>query len=391
MKKIKKMLFTMLALALVLVPANKIFAAESSVVDYDTGTEVTEIETNEMDAQASTPNYKYYYVNVASAGTDSELVMPITLDAKGKLFITAALGNQTERMTPDVQLFTDASCTEEIYISYSSSFAEIPKKGTYYLKFSVHDSTTIYDSTAIPVDSYQFAFGSVFMSGANRTLKNKVEVCSSFEDYNTPVYYKVTVSKPGTITFTVDSEYSNYVTLCNSKKKAISEETSSTSVNGKFTYAVAKGTYYVKVKTSSDYAFVKSSVKAITDTAGATKAKARKLSVNGSKKTGLVLATDKTKKVDWFKFTNPKKQKITVYFKGAINTGKVEIEFFDSKGESFGTKQFSIYSDGDASFSPYVGSFASTSGKLPKGTYYIKVTKLTAKTSASYSIQVKNK
>lgn len=391
MKRLRKMLFTMLAMALVLVPANKVFAAESSVTDVDTRSEVTELETNEMNVDGSELNYKYYYVDVASAGTDSELVVPITLEAKGKLYISAGLSNKTDKMTPDVELFTDYACTEEIYLNYTNPYFEIPSDGTYYLKFSVHDSTTIYEPTAVPVEVYNFVFGSVFMSGANRTLTNKVEVISSFVDYNTPIYYKITVSKPGTITFNVDSEYTSYVTLCNSSKKAISEENSSISTNGKFTYATSKGTYYVKVKTSSDYAYVKSTTKAITDASGSTKAKSAKLTVNGSKKNGLVVASDKTSKADWFKFSNPKNQKITVYFNGVITSGELEIEFFDSKGESFGTKRLSIYSDGDASFSPYVGSFASTSGKLPKGTYYVKITKKTAKSSASYSIQIKNK
>lgn len=391
MKKIKKILFTMLAMALVLVPANKIFAAESSVTDYDTRSEVTELETNEINIEGSEFNYKYYYVDVASTGTDSELIVPITLETKGKLYITAGLSNLTDKMTPDVQLFTDNACTKEIYANYSNGYYVIPSDGTYYFKISVHDSTTIYEPTAVPVELYNFVFGTVFMNGGNRTLTNKVEVLSSFEGYDKPVYYKVTVSKPGIITINVDSEYSSYVTLCNSSKKAISDETSSSSTNGKFTYATSKGTYYVKVKTSSDYAYVKSTTKAITDASGTTKAKAAKLTVNGSKKNGLVVTSDKANKADWFKFSNPKNQKITVYFNGAITSGDLEIEFFDSKGESFGTKKFSIYSDGDASFSPYVGSFASTSGKLPKGTYYIKVTKKTAKASASYSIQIKNK
>ena len=385
MKKLKKILFTMLAMALVLVPANKVFAAESSVTDYETKTEVTELETNEINVDGSELNYKFYNVDVARGETETQLVIPMTLDAKGKLLVKSELSGKTDRMYSYVELFEDSSCSKEISMSSSIGGFKIPSEGTYYLKFSVKDYNDV------PLEIYQYSFGSVFISGADRTLKNKVEVCSSFVDYNTPIYYKVTVSKPGTITINVDGEYSSYVTLCNSSKKAISDETTSSYVDGKFTYAASKGTYYVKVRSSSDYAYVKSTTKAITDASGSSKSKAAKLTVNGSKKNGLVVATDKTSKADWFKFSNPKNQKITVHITGVITSGELGIEFFNSKGESFGTTSFSRYSDGDASFSPYVGSFASTSGKLPKGTYYIKFTKKSAVSSASYSIQIKNK
>lgn len=385
MKKLRKILFTMLAMTLVLVPASKVFAAESSVTDYETNSEVTEFETNEINVDGSELNYKFYNVDVASGETENRLVIPMTLDAKGKLLVTSELYDKTDRMYSYIKLFEDSSCTKEIYMSSTLGGFKIPSEGTYYIEFSVKDYSDV------PLEIYQYSFGSVFISGADRTLKNKVEVCSSFVDYNTPIYYKVTVSKPGTITFNVDSKYTSYVTLCNSSKKAISEEINSSTANGKFTYAASKGTYYVKVRSSSDYAYVKSTTKAITDASGSSKSKAAKLTVNGSKKNGLAVATDKTSKADWFKFSNPKNQKITVYFKGVITSGDLEIEFFDSKSKSFGTTTFSSYSNGDASFSPYVGSFGSTSGKLPKGTYYIKVTKKIAKASASYSIQIKNK
>ena len=385
MKKLRKILFTMLAMTLVLVPASKVFAAESSVTDYETNSEVTEFETNEIDIDGSELNYKFYNVDVARGETENRIVIPMTLDAKGKLLVTSELHGKTDRMYSYTKLFTDSSCTKEIYMNSSIGGFKIPSEGTYYIEFSVKDYSDV------PLETYQYSFGSVFISGADRTLKNKVEVCSSFADNNTPIYYKVTVSKPGTITINVDGEYSSYVTLCNSSKKAISDETNSSYVDGKYTYAASKGTYYVKVRSNSDYAYVKSTTKAITDTSGSSKSKAAKLTVNGSKKNGLVVASDKTSKADWFKFSNPKNQKITVHFNGAITSGDLKIEFFDSKGKSFGTTTFSRYSNGDASFSPYVGSFGSTSGKLPKGTYYIKVTKKTAEASASYSLQIKNK
>ncbi len=130
---------------------------------------------------------------------------------------------------------------------------------------------------------------------------------------------------------------------------------------------VKKGTYTIKVKTYSPmygvkYKFVKTKEGAF----GTKKSKAKKIT-KGNVRKG-VIVTD-AKKVHWYKFKNPKKQKVTFIYKTRLNAGgnyggiKVTIS---GKGSSSSRV---IYDDTASTSIKYYN----TGTKLAKGTYYIKV------------------
>jgi hypothetical protein len=407
MKKGKILLCALLALVLGLTPGLTVSAAAvatptptttpttapttGQIVDADTGNGVDKMSTHVLTTgdDKDFKTFKAYYVSVPATSTNAigsyEYVAPIKLSKTGLLICAAQFDSETHpTATARFDIYTDAACTNYLssydYDGYTGY--KVKKAGTYYVKFQVSDSTS--DG----VTPYYFGFYSQLEDSSNRTLKNKQWIYSSYIDTSKDLYYKVSASKAGSITFNLKTEYSSYVTLFNSSKKAISEKVYVPATSGKAVFAVKKGTYYVKVKPSSDYVFVKSTFKAITDKSGSKKSKAKSLTVGGKAISASVLATDKKGASDWYKFTNKKTKKIMVTFTGSVSSGEIELEFFNAKGESFGTVKINSV-DEDASFNPYSASYLSTSKTLPKGTYYIKVTKKSTKTSGTYSLKVK--
>jgi hypothetical protein len=377
MKKRLIYLISFLMFVFLLVPSIK---AEASgyAVDYDTKETVDEITThvitNGDDNDLDT--IKSYGIAVPSDA--KELIVPIKLDHKGILICTAVLDDTTpESVSAYLDIYADAECTDSIYYNSYNNIAKIPEAGTYYLKF------TVYDSADVEPEYYALGFASQFYSGDDRTIKNKEWTCTGSLDYSTPVYYKISAKESGSITIEVDAEYSSNVTLLNSKKKALSEEVYvSTYSGGKTVFAVDKGTYYIKVTSSSDIYRLKSSFKETKDYSGATKAKAKTLA-KGKLYSGLVTTSDKTGKIDWYKITLTKSQEVNITFTGSVSSGEIEIEFYGNEISGSITDRISSV-DADGSFAAETW----TSSKLPKGTYYIKVTKSSKYTSGFYNIRL---
>lgn len=379
MKKKISLIFGILLMAFLLIPNTKVFA-EGTAQDYATGEEVQKLSTflvttgDEKDLK----NYVTYSINVASDADSNnvEVIFPMTLNQKGILNCAAAFldGNPTTSYG-DFGIYSDAACTKPIDYNTYNYLAMIPQKGTYYFKFSVSDY-----SDEKPEDGYFFGFSSNFFSGADRTLKNNTWSLTGIEAQK-PTFYKITVAKAGSLTINLDSEYSSTITLLNSSKKAISDATTYYTTDTKAVYAVGKGTYYVKVTSNSDHYRIKSTFKAITDTSGTSKAKAKKLPAGKISK-GLVLASDKTGKVDWYKFTLTKSQTVNITFLGDVSSGEITLELYGN-GFSGSVTDYINTVNSDRSFSVY--TMGST--KLSKGTYYIKITKKTKNTSGAYSLQ----
>lgn len=276
--------------------------------------------------------------------------------------------------------YDEACTTTDLYSTYNQ-YAKIKEKGTYYLQLKVYDH-----GNNIPEDGYVFEVYFQFVSGADRELKDKTwSAATMVREYADGMYFKVSTSKAGTLTINLESDNSAYITLLNSNKKEISDKTYYYTKDGKLCFAVGKGTYYLKVNTYSSYFRIKSTFKAITDSSGASKAKAKALT-KGKTYNGLVTATDKKGKVDWYKITLSKAQTVNIQFKGNVSSGKITLEFF---GENIGGSiTRTLYNlDDDRSFQ--ATTYRST--KLPKGTYYIKVTKSTDTTSGNYTLKFTNK
>lgn len=392
MKKLVKILMIAFICIVMVLPVSKVLAIETpdpsvkgSIIDADTNYDVTEFETNDLDITLEEANYKSYYIDVPNS---QSVVVPITLDEKGRLYYIYDFKNEYQNQKSYyLDIYTDAACTQMAeYYNYDTYYGEldVTKTGTYYIKFSVIDSTTEQD-----MFNY-FKFSSFFVNSRNETLTSGKQIVTAFLSYDKPIYYKVTVSKPGSISFNMQASYGGNVTLCNSKKKAIANECKSTDTEHTFVFAVSKGTYYLKVTSSSSYAYVMQTTKGITDESGPSKEKAKTIKVNGDEVKALALSTEKSGKADWFKFTNDKKRKTIVDVVGTVACGGLKIDFYDTKGTSWGSRYFYPANNTNGGVSTIYYILDGTE-KLPKGTYYIKVSKTSAKTNATYSVGVRSK
>jgi hypothetical protein len=148
---------------------------------------------------------------------------------------------------------------------------------------------------------------------------------------------------------------------------------------------LAKGTYYIGLSSGSDsYYSIEYKFTSIADKSGSKKSDAAAITLGKASK-GLVLTTDKTSKEDWYKVTLKKDQSVTVTLTGEVS-GSVTLSFYDADSDLFGKLYVDEYTTEDSAV-PYVEK--NKSKKLPKGTYYIKVTKADKSTSGSYTIKLK--
>ena len=375
MKKKLLLFLSVFMLLFLCIPSVKTFA-QGYAEDLDTGESVDILETLLIPTGEETELQTFKTYRIYVPGVEKELVVPISIDQKGLLNFSSVISEEYSNASSYFDIYKDEACTTRVTYSTYGKTAAIPAKGTYYLKFS------LYDRSDVEPENYLFSFQSNFISGEDRSLKDKAWAFTGNPDTSKPVYYKLTTTKPGSLTVNMDSEYSRYVTLLNGSKKAISDKTYYSSIDNKVCFAVAKGTYYLKVDSISDLYRIKYTFKAITDTSGTTKAKAKKLTA-GKAVAGIVTATDKKGAVDWYKLTLTKSQEVNITFTGSVSSGKIGLEFYGGS-ISGSINEYINYVDDDASFSAKTWS----SDKLPKGTYYIKITKDSTITSGFYNLKL---
>lgn len=392
MKKLVKILLIVFVFAVIALPVRKVLAdettdttAKESIKDADTNCDVTEFETNDLDITLDKANYISYFISIPSG---KSLVVPMTLNEEGRLYYRYDFTNEyREKKSYYCDIYIDEACTQKAdYSNYDTYYGElsVTKSGKYYIKFSVMDITT-------QPDTYnQFKFSSFYINSRNETLINGKQVVTAFLNEDKPIYYKVKVDESGSISFNMQASTGANVILCNSKKRVISNVCRSVDKDHTFVFAVSKGTYYLKVTTSSSYAYVMQTFKEITDTSGPSKQKARELKVSGDKLKSLSLSTEKSGKADWFKFINDKKRKIIVDVIGTVSCGGLKIDFYDTKGTNWESRYFYPVNNANGGVSTIYYILDGTE-KLPKGTYYIRVSKTSAKTNATYRIGVRSK
>lgn len=381
----KKILKTMAVFAMLLtvVAVNKDVAKASTLID-----------SNNVSADAIVPGVvttgtKDDISNKTSAyllSSDGTNPVKLTVTKNGILDWFVASQNPSANLT----IYKDEACTESVtsitttdtqteYGYLSEEKAVYLTKGTYYVKQAYGDAG-------------EFLVYSCLFNAEDRAVSNKAWSAAGTQDYNKPVYFKVKAGNTAKILVAFDETFgsSSYnVTLCNSKKKAISD-TSYIAPNDKAVYAVAKGTYYIKVTTNNDVFRIRPTLSTAADKTGATKAKARKMTRNGAKIGGVVTATDKTSKVDWIKIVNSKTQANYLYIDAEITSGTIQAEIIGLNGKSMGTLNLSEYSPSAGGKMYTIGSGYS-GNTLAKGTYYVKIKKKTAKTSGTYKVYLKSK
>ncbi len=391
MKKIIAALMTMM-LMITLIPGS---VAKAEIFKYagDAAESVaaTALQPNLVKAEEDAAKEEGYY-EINFPDEEETIIMPIELSDKGGLYLT--MGEQdTNYYSLSATLFKDEACTEKVGYSanlFSGDVTDtqdfiIDEAGTYYFKFEAskkRDTGTI-----------SFLLQLRLLSGEDQEL-TKDEVIFSYQDYECPdVTYKIVVDTAGLLTLTLgtDNEYgfSGKVQLLNKDKKALSTATSvyaTQNDDGEYgdvekSYAVAKGTYYVKVDTSRKIYGIMYSFSEVKDSAGTKKDKAKALKLGGSAIKGICTATEKTSNVDWysFKLTSSKSIVITV---GSKLDGKLKVEILDSKGKTLWYGSHTIY-EGDEDL------VLKSSGKWTKGTFYIKIYKYDNTSSGYYTLKVK--
>jgi hypothetical protein len=341
------------------------------------------IKTGKEDVTSST-----YTGKMIATGDDGYVrgsVVEIKTDCSGLLRFHYQ-GNNTDFVS--LSIYSDEAltdCIEYTTLEASSDVVTsiglaIPKAGTYYVTLGAFEEEDI-----------DFTLAADIYSAEDDSLtdgKSKLVTLLNSSDSN---YYKITLKSQGIVD--VYTTYANgkdcYADVDIYKKvagkmKLVSKGSSlaSGSVTG-----LEKGTYYVKLSNGSNsYYSIKYKFTSITDKSGAKKSAAATMKLGTASK-GLILATDKASKEDWYKIKLTKAKVATLTLTGDVS-GDITLSFYGSDGELFGQLYIDEYTN-ESSGVPYVETYNGKEHKLPKGTYYIKVKKDSASTSGSYSIKVK--
>lgn len=301
----------------------------------------------------STP--KYYQISIPQAGhiaisSNANLKVEICDSGKGIYFASNTLNPANNKGTVTYYL----------------------NQGVYYIK-----TTGAYnaDIAAMAYNFYPLGSAPYSVTGKNQ---NVVIYPGSNTNYH---FIKYNAPYTGYVMLTaLGGSGSADVTLCSSKRKAISSEdwiySESTSSNT-LVYGVKEGTtYYFKVKSGYNPFGLNIKTTKVSEKSGTSKKKAKTIKSNKTAK-GTIQANSKT--VDWYKFKLTKTKKTNLWFKGHTN-GQIKITIYNSKskklysttgrGSGFGYKIYSI-------------------GKWKKGTYYVKVERANKKSSGYYTLKWK--
>lgn len=252
---------------------------------------------------------------------------------------------------------------------------QVPQAGTYLLHVE-----TAYTYVPITVNAKAMLY-----RNDNRTLQHKQWAVTYPNQYDTTNYYKVKLTKNGYITVqgrtyeTTNGKLT--VELCNNKKTSLNPKKVNLTEENEFTsyYALKKGTYYIKISDTDRPYKVRYMFTGMSDQAGTSKAKAKTLK-KGKQGMGLLYLTDSKTKTDWFKVSLTKNQKLRMTITNFAST-KLEYQILPA------SSNVTLH---NAKFYPQNGTAIFVTGDtLPKGTYYIKISKTTTKdASGAYSIKV---
>lgn len=268
---------------------------------------------------------------------------------------------------------------------YDTFNVKVSKGGTYYLVFGSSSSTPA-----------QSAFDAYYAPAGGTPSKNVAYYGSSIgSNYS---YYKAKATATGYLTISfpagTDGDYSKYsVKLMNSSKsKNLFKGVVTVDKYGRnfITYAgVPKGTYYIGIKTTEDYYKVKWNFTKVSENSGSTRAKAKNI-YKGNTKKGTILATQTSKNADWYKIKVNSSQLVklafTTYTGGYSGGFRISV-YSAGKTKAFGSADF-YYGDPADILSLTTKINGIDTGRLQKGTYYIKVQKY-GSASGFYKLQWK--
>lgn len=332
-------------------------------------------------ADSSTEQVRSYALTIPTGSFS--ISCPVIISEKG--YYTFDLSSPGLPSLVTMQLYSNSECTNKI--GYRKSIGSInlstrirvyiPTPGTYYVYLG--QSNKAYTSNVNLKVHYH--------SSEEKDLKNNIWTGSYANTADTTIYHKIVVSQSGYLKldgFTRQDSAKkslNKVTLYNSSKKAISTSfTLNEASNYSNYYGVKKGTYYIGVTNYGLYN-LKYTFTASSDKNNSSKKKASSLKKNKTTK-GLMIAGESGSKSDWYKIKIPKKKKVKFSVKAYAN-GSLNIQLIaKTKNRVYYNKSHSFSSTATSK------SFSKT---LPKGTYYIKVSKTgkSKTTSGYYSLKWK--
>lgn len=281
-------------------------------------------------------------------------------------------------------VLTDASGSQILSTSASSASTEDAFAECNITAGKVYTLTVTagYDLT-----NAQYAFvASAIDNSKSRSISAGKEylACSSTKK---SVYRKIKITKNQRIIVTrqdIGSSYSygGYVTLCDSKKKVISRKSYTLSDNNyTTTFAVKKGTYYIRLDDVSSYFTVYKVTKSTSGSIASTKkSKGTKIT---SKKKNYILPAKSKKATYWFKITLPKAKKMT-FTMTYLGTNQATVTIYHGNQNKYNR----TYSNGDQGTVTYKNYLTGAKTAWPKGTYYVKITN-PAKESGIFSIKAK--
>lgn len=250
-------------------------------------------------------------------------------------------------------------------------------KGTYYFKF--------------PENSYTIR--ALLFSNEDKTLRES-DLVSSYCDHLHPVIYHFQPKQDGYVMVSqksMENTNSSMISvLCDSKGNELTNIHIFDMLHPKELMYVVKKNKSYSIKTYAldvngmNYSQIKTKFYGKKDEGGKSKKKASTLKF-GKKGSGLVLAEDSDSATDWFVVSIPKKQKVRLCYTAHINSGNLKIDIYDAKGNIL--KKDFIIQENDKEGEWEVLNKKGTS-KLPKGNYYVKVTKMGERTAGFYTVKL---
>lgn len=301
---------------------------------------------------------------------DTTIQETINVPAKGMIYIVA-MANTNVTMT--IGGINSTLSVPNSVTAVSKQFL-VQKKGTYALNIT--------RSSYAANSEGRLAFYVYFFNSEGSSI-SKDQIAGYYsQSPNDPTYTKISVKSTGYIGV-IAQESNGYfvkVTLCNSKKKAVSQELYTSQTMGSIVYfAVTKGTYYIKTSSVTGglydimYKFQK-----VKEKSGSKKSKA--VTIKAGKTVKGVLTANNKSQSDWYKVKLSKKKTLKLLVASRNTDDDLRIKLIPA------SKRVRVLSGGTFLLKSNYKNIWKFK-KVPAGTYYIQVTKKNKKSSGYYSIK----
>ena len=380
LKKVLSMVLTLAMTAGVVSGAGNVTNVKAETVSMVTPPVVANYESLPAPAQAT--------VTLQGKSTaNPNVVVPIRVEKPGVVEVAAAVTSGAAASI-EMGFFSDQNCTASAGVSttMAAGSTQIVDKtfvaetaATYYVRFKW--------SGTVPAGAATIKLVTYAYSGQEVTLNNTFKPVFTGNTGKT-LYHKLVVKKKGLVVI-CGNEYRESgtslqasglsVKLCDAKKKPLHNAYLSNLNTYTEKYALKKGTYYVAVSSSQRYQ-LKAETKAWKDKSGKSKKKAKAIK-KGKSADGMVLINEGMKKNDWYKVKLTKRSKLCINISAACTgvVSNLKVKIIPAN------RHYTLINS--TSLIGNKGKKLASRSTLAKGTYYIKVSKVTKSASGVYRIK----